>query len=70
MMIPRPITYEVSQKQADQIVKWLRSLHRSKKPYYGREVQYIFSPGAIGIGLTVVDVKTGKRKDFTDYDTW
>lgn len=70
MITEKPTTFEINEKQAARIDKWLKSLHRSKKPYYGRDREYIFSPGAIGIGLTVRDLKTGKTKDFTDYDTW
>ena len=62
--------FGLTTKQEAAIEKWKQSLHRSKKPYYGRDVQYIFTPTGIGIGLTVRDTKTGKEKDFTDYDVW
>jgi len=64
------MTFEINEKQKKAIDKWLRSLHRSKKPYYGRDVHYIFQNTGIGVSLDVKDLKTGKVKDFTDYDTW
>ena len=65
------MTFEINEKQKEQIQKWLKSLHRIKKPYHGRDVSYTFSHASgIGVSLYVTDLKTGKQKEFTDYESW
>lgn len=68
-----PKTFTLSDNQVKWITEWQEEQIRLKDPYLGTvsgRFVYEFFELSIGDGLTVKDLVTGNKKDFTDYDEW